>query len=171
MDERILKFRVGILVVISMLILGILILTISGKPFLGSSYQISGQTDDAAGISSGTPIKKFGLPIGRVTKVAPSPDGENVTVWMSIQESDDNGQKQMIDTSKEMAVIGSESILGDVVINIVKKPIVKNPSTDAHDQAQTPTTHQAQTPTTPLLLRLKELVRSKQYSEKKDLMS
>ena len=119
MDERILKFRVGILVVISMLILGILILTISGKPFLGSSYQISGQTDDAAGISSGTPIKKFGLPIGRVTKVAPSPDGENVTVWMSIQESDDNGQKQMIDTSKEMAVIGSESILGDVVINIV----------------------------------------------------
>ena len=119
MDERILKFRVGILVVISMLILGILILTISGKPFFGSSYQISGQTEDAAGISSGTPIKKFGLPIGRVTKVAPSPDGEGVTVWMSIQESDDNGQKQMIDTSKEMAVIGSESILGDVVINIV----------------------------------------------------
>ena len=119
MDERILKFRVGILVVISMLILGILILTISGKPFFGSSYQISGQTDDAAGISSGTPIKKFGLPIGRVTKVAPSADGKGVTLWMSIQESDDNGQKQMIDTSKEMAVIGSESILGDVVINIV----------------------------------------------------
>ncbi|MGB2498260.1 MAG: MlaD family protein [Mariniblastus sp.] len=119
MDERILKFRVGILVVISMLILGILILTISGKPFFGSSYQISGQMDDAAGISSGTPIKKFGLPIGRVTKVAPSPDGKGVTLWMSIQESDDNGQKQMIDTSKEMAVIGSESILGDVVINIV----------------------------------------------------
>ncbi|MGI9498134.1 MAG: MlaD family protein [Mariniblastus sp.] len=119
MDERILKFRVGILVVISMLILGILILTISGKPFFGSSYQISGETEDAAGISSGTPIKKFGLPIGRVTKVAPSPNGEGVTVWMSIQESDDNGQKQMIDTSKEMAVIGSESILGDVVLNIV----------------------------------------------------
>ena len=119
MDERILKFRVGILVVISMLILGILILTISGKPFFGSSYQISGETEDAAGISSGTPIKKFGLPIGRVTKVAPSPNGKGVTVWMSIQESDDNGQKQKIDTSKEMAVIGSESILGDVVLNIV----------------------------------------------------
>lgn len=119
MDERILKFRVGILVVISMLILGILILTISGKPFFGSSYQISGETEDAAGISSGTPIKKFGLPIGRVTKVAPSPNGKGVTVWMSIQESDDNGQKQTIDTSKEMAVIGSESILGDVVLNIV----------------------------------------------------
>ena len=118
MDERILKFRVGILVVISMLILGILILTISGKPFFGSSYQISGETNDATGISSGTPIKKFGLPIGRVTKVAPSPNGEGVTVWMSIQESDDNGQKRTIDTSKEMAVIGSESILGDVVINI-----------------------------------------------------
>ncbi len=118
MDERILKFRVGILVVISMLILGILILTISGKPFFGSSYQISGETKNAAGISSGTPIKKFGLPIGRVTKVAPSPNGEGVTVWMSIQESDDNGQKRTIDTSKEMAVIGSESILGDVVINI-----------------------------------------------------
>ncbi|MCP4778374.1 MAG: hypothetical protein GY880_29510, partial [Planctomycetaceae bacterium] len=58
------------------------------------------------------------LPIGRVTKVAPSPNGEGVTVWMSIQESDDNGQKRTIDTSKEMAVIGSESILGDVVINI-----------------------------------------------------
>ena len=123
-----------------MLILGILILTISGKPFFGSSYQISGQTDDAAGISSGTPIKKFGLPIGRVTKVAPSPDGENVTVWMSIQESDDNGQKQMIDTSKEMAVIGSESILGDVVINIVKIPSTvadAPPSTDADDPPST----------------------------------
>ncbi len=119
MDERILKFRVGILVVISMLILGILILTISGKPFFGSSYQISGEAEDAAGISSGTPIKKFGLPIGRVTKVAPSTNGKGVTVWMSIQESDDNGQKQTIDTSKEMAVIGSESILGDVVLNIV----------------------------------------------------
>ena len=118
MDERILKFRVGIFVVISMLILGILILTISGKPFFGSSYEISGETKNASGISSGTPIKKYGLPIGRVTKVVPSPDGEGVTVWMSIQETDNNGLKQTIDTSTEKAVIGSESILGDVVINI-----------------------------------------------------
>lgn len=118
MDERILKFRVGIFVVISMLILGILILTISGKPFFGTSYRISGQTKNASGISSGTPIKKYGLPIGRVTKVVPLPDGEGVTVWMSIQETDNNGLKQTIDTSTEKAVIGSESILGDVVINI-----------------------------------------------------
>ncbi|MDA7880356.1 MlaD family protein, partial [Mariniblastus sp.] len=124
MDERILKFRVGILVVISMLILGILILTISGKPFFGTSYQLSGTTKNASGISSGTPIKKFGLPIGRVTKVAPSPNGKEVTVWMSIQETDSNGLKQTIDTSTEMAVIGSESILGDVVINI--EPAKKN---------------------------------------------
>lgn len=129
MDERILKFRVGILVVISMLILGILILTISGKPFFGSSYQISGQTDDAAGISSGTPIKKFGLPIGRVTKVAPSPSGTGVTVWMNIQETDSNGLKQTIDTSAEMAVIGSDSILGDVVINI-------EPAKNGEDKSQ-----------------------------------
>ena len=135
MDERILKFRVGIFVVISMLILGILILTISGKPFFGSSYQISGQTQDASGISSGTPIKKFGLPIGRVTKVVPSPNGKGVTVWMSIQETDSNGLKQTIDTSAEMAVIGSESILGDVVINIEPLKTEEN-----NDQARSPTT-------------------------------
>lgn len=128
MDERILKFRVGILVVISMLILGILILTISGKPFFGSSYQLSGTTKNASGISSGTPIKKLGLPIGRVTKVAPSPNGKEVTVWMSIQETDSNGLKQTIDTSTEMAVIGSESILGDVVINIEPAEKEKNKS-------------------------------------------
>lgn len=128
MDERILKFRVGILVVISMLILGILILTISGKPFFGSSFQLSGTTKNASGISSGTPIKKLGLPIGRVTKVAPSPNGKEVTVWMSIQETDSNGLKQTIDTSTEMAVIGSESILGDVVINIEPAEKEKNKS-------------------------------------------
>ena len=43
---------------------------------------------------------------------------------MSIQETDSNGLKQTIDTSTEMAVIGSESILGDVVINI--EPAKKN---------------------------------------------
>ena len=63
MDENILKFRVGIFVVIALCILGILI-------FLNSEgwvaqYTIFIKPTSAPGVTTGTPIRKNGILIGR----------------------------------------------------------------------------------------------------------
>lgn len=116
MDENILKFRVGIFVVIAMCILGILI-------FLNSEgwvpqYNVYLKTRSAPGVTQGTPIRKNGILIGRVNDVKPivEPDGEEVVlVEMAINEGVNVYEN-------ETCSIGSDSILGDAAIEFVLEP-------------------------------------------------
>ena len=112
MDENILRFRVGIFVVIAMCILGILI-------FLNSEgwvqqYTVFIKPTKAPGVKVGTPIRKYGILIGRVNRVEPE-DGY-VLLGLGIN------QKEKI-YRNELVSIGSESILGDAGIEIVPLPI------------------------------------------------
>jgi phospholipid/cholesterol/gamma-HCH transport system substrate-binding protein len=113
MDENILKLRVGIFVLISMVILGILIM-LNGEGW-NSQYVIYIKPFSAPSVSVGTPIRKNGILIGRVKSVIGEDD--YVTVGMGI-----NADAKIY--QNETAKIGAESILGDAVIEILPLPRV-----------------------------------------------
>ena len=111
MDENILKFRVGIFVVIALCILGILI-------FLNSEgwvpqYTVIVKPLTAPGVTVGTPIRKNGILIGRVRKVTTEDDHVRLELAVNARE------KIYVN---EVCSIGAESILGDAVVEILPKP-------------------------------------------------
>ena len=108
MDENILKLRVGIFVVIAMLILGILI-------FLNSEgwsrqYMIYVNPVTAPGVTTGTPIRKNGILIGRVKSV--SSEEDYVRLGLAIDEDEKVYENETVS-------IGTESFLGDAVVEIL----------------------------------------------------
>ncbi len=111
MDENILKFRVGIFVVIAMLILGILI-------FLNSEgwtqkYTVYIKPVSAPGVTVGTPVRKNGILIGRVKSV--SSEDDHVLLGLAINEDETIYEN-------ETCSIGSESFLGDAVVEVLPLP-------------------------------------------------
>ena len=76
MDERILKLRVGIVVLAAAIICGILIWRFGDIQLPGTSkYTIFINFTRAPGVTVGTPVRKSGISIGRVTNVELLEDG------------------------------------------------------------------------------------------------
>ena len=76
MDERVLKFRVGVVVLTAAIVTAILIVMFGAVPDLtGSYYQINIKFPAAPGVGKNSPVLKSGVPIGRVTHVELQDDG------------------------------------------------------------------------------------------------
>lgn len=112
MDENILRFRVGIFVVIAGCILGILIFLHSEQGW-SRQYTVYIKPTSAPGVKIDTPIRKYGILIGRVNEVTPE-DGY-VLLGLGINEDEKIYEHETIS-------IGSESILGDAGIEILTMP-------------------------------------------------
>jgi phospholipid/cholesterol/gamma-HCH transport system substrate-binding protein len=70
MDERVIKFRVGVMVIATLIIGGILVLLFGDTPSLvRDDYTVFMHFTDAPGVTEGTPIRKSGILIGRVRSV------------------------------------------------------------------------------------------------------
>ncbi|MGE0608602.1 MAG: MlaD family protein [Pirellulales bacterium] len=70
MDERIVKFRVGVMVLATLIITGILVLLFGNVPkFATTHYRLYIHFDEAPGVSKDTPVRKSGVLIGRVNEV------------------------------------------------------------------------------------------------------
>ncbi|MCC7086446.1 MAG: MCE family protein, partial [Pirellulales bacterium] len=77
MDERIAQFRVGVMGLATVLVLGILLLLFGNvRSLVGGTYTIYLKFRSAPGVSVDTPIRKSGIRIGRVTKVQFAPDND-----------------------------------------------------------------------------------------------
>ena len=111
MDERRLRFHVGVFVVIAILILMILIV-LNGE-FHGSQYDVVVKPSSAPGVTKGTPIRKNGILIGRVRNVETEDD--HVALVLGINEDETI-------YSNEIVSIGAESFLGDAGIEILPLP-------------------------------------------------
>ncbi len=113
MDERVMQFRVGVLVLLTGLFLFLLVMIIGAMPDLGSrSYTIHVQFESAPGVQIDTPVRKSGVLIGRVTQV--SLDKRTVLVTARIK------QEYKIYRNETIMVI-SASLFGDAVLDVVKK--------------------------------------------------
>ena len=70
MDTRVVQFRVGVLVLVSIVLVVILTLLFGDLPtVLTPSYTIKVHFSDARGVQQGTPVRKSGVLIGRVTDI------------------------------------------------------------------------------------------------------
>ncbi|HEY4761675.1 MAG TPA: MlaD family protein [Thermoguttaceae bacterium] len=87
MDERIMQFRVGVMVLATLLITGILVAMFGEMPkLIYGEYKIEITFDQAPGVTDGTPVRKSGILIGRVTKVRFSDEDTKVVVIAAIQD-------------------------------------------------------------------------------------
>ena len=70
MDERVVQFRVGVMVLATIIITGILILLFNEFPSMGAgTYTIHVRFSSAPGVAKDTPVRRSGILIGRVTDV------------------------------------------------------------------------------------------------------
>lgn len=111
MDERVVQFRVGVTVLAALIITGILVLLFGELPsVVRGSYSIYVEFPSAPGAAQDTPIRKSGILIGRVTKVAFAPNSD-VLVTASI----DGG----VELFRDEAVRINATLLGDTKLEFV----------------------------------------------------
>ncbi len=115
MDERVMQFRVGVMVLATLLITGILVLMFGEMPkIIYGEYKLYITFDQAPGVTEGTPVRKSGILIGRVSKVRFSDDDTKVEVAVSIQE-------QYHLRRNEICRVQS-NILGDASLEFIRSP-------------------------------------------------
>ena len=83
MDSKVFQFRIGVMVLVSFLLLVALALLFGDVSSLWRpGYEIQVRLNDATGVQRGTPVRKSGLLIGRVTGVKLEDHTVLVTLWI-----------------------------------------------------------------------------------------
>ncbi len=128
MDERIIKFRVGVMVVSTVFIGGLLVLLFGDTgSIVRGHYTIHIHFSDAPGVTEGTPVRKSGILIGRVTKVDFADQG-GVNVTAEIR----NDVKLY---RSEVPQVTGSLLGGDVVIQFVRR--ARPPSSEPPPETRT----------------------------------
>jgi phospholipid/cholesterol/gamma-HCH transport system substrate-binding protein len=114
MDERVMRFRVGVVALATIIVTVILVLMIGGAPtLLQGKYPLYVYFEEAPGVSQDTPVRKFGIRIGKVKEVgfaSPQEGGAIVTVEINDDVTIRNDETFRID----------RGVLGDAVLEVVK---------------------------------------------------
>jgi len=108
MEDRIIQFRVGVVVLAAFLIAGTLVLWFGDG--IRHTYTIYLKAQNAPGVAVDTPVRKHGVRIGRVSQVDLLDDG--VLLTLNIDEG------RVLRTS-ELPRIATASLLGDAVVEFV----------------------------------------------------
>ena len=117
MDERVIKFRVGVMVLATLIIAGILVLLFGDTPSLmRDDYTIYMHFNDAPGVTEGTPVRKSGILIGRVKSVRFAEQG-GVIVEAEIY-------RDVKLYRSEVPQVSGSLLGGDVVIQFVNRGTV-----------------------------------------------
>jgi phospholipid/cholesterol/gamma-HCH transport system substrate-binding protein len=116
MNERILQFRVGAMILATAMIAVILVLLFMGtSPGLNGTYTIYVRFSDAPGVSKNTPVRKSGIRIGRVTDVRFTEDDTAVIATLEIDRD-----RKLYDNEYCQAV--SSLLIGDAALEFVRGP-------------------------------------------------
>jgi len=128
MDDRVYRFRLGVVVAAAAGILVLLIMLMGDLPKpLTSRYDLFVNFPNAPGVSVGTPVRKAGITIGRVKDVQFLPDGEGVQLTLQI-----DGNRQVFDDEK--CRISTASLLGDAVVEFYR-PVPRNSANGESSQS------------------------------------
>ena len=115
MDERVVQFRVGVLVLATAIIGAVLILLFRAQPaFWRGTYSVNIRLVSAGGVTDGTPVKKRGVLIGRVTKVVL--EEQSVLVTADIDRD--------ISISRDETCVLRNTVLGDAELEFEKAPVL-----------------------------------------------
>ena len=76
MDERVVQFRVGVLVLATFIITVLLVILFGDfESYTNRTYPVTIHLEHARGLQEGATVRKSGLPIGRVTAIDFADDG------------------------------------------------------------------------------------------------
>jgi phospholipid/cholesterol/gamma-HCH transport system substrate-binding protein len=116
MNERVMQFRVGLVVLATVLIGAILVLLFMGTtPVFRGKYTIHIKFNEASGVTRDTPVRKSGIRIGQVRDVRFSDNDEGVIVTAEI----DRDRHVYRD---EQCAVASSLLLGDTSLEFVHQP-------------------------------------------------
>jgi phospholipid/cholesterol/gamma-HCH transport system substrate-binding protein len=119
MNDRIMQFRVGV-VVLATTIIGAILVTLNGPstselvPWVGGTYRVTIELPQAPGIGPNTPVRKNGMLIGRVKSIDDLDD--HVAVHAAIDS------KHKLYPQYQCQV--RTSVLGDATIEFVTMPVL-----------------------------------------------
>lgn len=125
MDDRVLRFRVGVVVLASLIVTAILVMMFGVKPqFLESQYLIKIGFPRAPGVERNTPVRKNGVVIGRVDDVQLRDEEQGGGVILTVRVDRDRKLRM-----NEQPRIGVGSLVtGDAVLEFVRDE--NNPNHD-----------------------------------------
>ncbi|OUT65591.1 MAG: hypothetical protein CBB70_11140 [Planctomycetaceae bacterium TMED10] len=113
MDERVAQARVGIVVISALILTAILIVLFGDFPSMfHTGKTISVRFTNAPGVTKGTPVRKSGILVGRVSKVEFVKDSPDVLVTLSL-----NAGTQIYED--ENCSINNASLLGNSFIEFI----------------------------------------------------
>ena len=112
MDERVVQFRVGVMVLATIIITGILIVLLNRPSFGTGTYTIYVRFPSAPGVAENTPVRRSGILIGRVSKVE-FDDNYNVIATLRI-----NGDHTIFESDQ---IRITRSLLGDAELEVVRQ--------------------------------------------------
>lgn len=116
MNDRVMQFRVGVMVLATAIIAGILVVLFGDLPSLvQATYPLKMDFADARGVSQGTPVRKNGILVGRVATVTLNERG-GVTVVADIDS--------YVPVYKDEQPRIAGTLLGDAEISLVPGRIV-----------------------------------------------
>ncbi|MCE5267388.1 MAG: MlaD family protein [Planctomycetaceae bacterium] len=120
MDERVQQFRVGVMVLAVLIITAILMVMFGKLPRMMGTYTLYARFNYAAGIADGTPVRKSGVLIGRVSNVELADHQEQVLVTLKIN-------KNMAVYRNEDCYITRDSLVaGDAALSFIPDPEKKS---------------------------------------------
>ena len=116
MNERVMQFRVGLVVLATVLIGAILVLSFMGSaPLFPGKYTIYIKFNEAPGVTRDTPVLKSGIRIGQVHNVQFGDNDEGVIVTADIDHD-----RRVYQDEDCLAV--SSLLLGDTSLEFVHVP-------------------------------------------------
>lgn len=112
MDDRVLRLRVGVVVLAAALITAFLVARFGDLPLMAArTYTVYIKFPKAPGVSEGTPVRTSGVQIGRVRRIELlKPSGVQV-------ETEIDNERVLLDSGSFW--ISSASVLGDAVIDYI----------------------------------------------------
>lgn len=119
MDERKKSFHVGIMFLATLIATAILLVMFGKMPEYVGNYKVKVRFDNAGGIAAGTPVRKSGILIGRVSEVQLVDNDQHVEATLKIQK--DKGIYQ------DEACVISRDLFGDTGIVFRSEPRSKKP--------------------------------------------
>ncbi len=129
MNERIMQFRVGVMILATILIAAILVLLFMGtSPLLHGTYTIYVKFNEAPGVTRDTPVRKDGIRIGRVSNVQFADDDTGVLVTAEIDRD-----RRLY--SNEQCKATSSLLMGDAILEFVRNPNVQGERTPIENGA------------------------------------
>jgi phospholipid/cholesterol/gamma-HCH transport system substrate-binding protein len=127
MNERSLQVWVGLMMLAALIALCVLAVMFGTLPkwIGGGEYTVTVTFEQAPGVSPGTPVRKSGILVGRVTDVQFAPDGASVEVTAKIQ-------KRWKLYRNELCRVQT-SLLGDAVVEFVRASAGQPPGEPIRD--------------------------------------